>query len=97
MSLVASDAAIASAARQLAPGTTILGFRIQPASLSYYSADGAVRRARDTEEIRAAASRGPLLIVTRRRHERVLRDAGIPLYVWLDTRRHLLYATVPVS
>ena len=60
-------------------------------------ADGAVRRARDTEEIRAAASRGPLLIVTRRRHERVLRDAGIPLYVWLDTRRHLLYATVPVS
>jgi 4-amino-4-deoxy-L-arabinose transferase-like glycosyltransferase len=97
VSLVASDAAIASAAHRLAPGATILGFKIQPASLSYYAAGGAVRRARDTDEIRAAASRGPLLIVTRRRHERALRDAGIPLYVWLDTRRHLLYATVPVS
>lgn len=97
VSRVASDAAIASAAQRLAPGTTILGFKIQPASLSYYAAGGTVRRARDTDEIRAAASRGPLLIVTRRRHERLLRDAGIPLYVWLDTRRHLLYATVPVS
>lgn len=97
VSHVASDAAIAHAAQRLAPGATILGFKIQPASLSYYAAGGAVRRARDTDEIRAAASRGPLLIVTRRRHERTLRAAGIPLYVWLDTRRHLLYATVPVS
>jgi len=97
VSHVASDAAIASIAQRLAPGATILGFKIQPASLSWYAAGGAVRRARNTDEIRAAASRGPLLIVTRRRHERALRAAGIPLYVWLDTRRHLLYATVPVS
>jgi len=97
VSRVASDAAIASAAQRLAPGATILGFKIQPASLSYYAAGGTVRRARDAAEIRDAASRGPLLIVTRRRHERLLREAGIPLYVWLDTRRHLLYATVPVS
>jgi hypothetical protein len=37
------------------------------------------------------------LIVTRRRYEASLRAAGIPLYEWLDTSRHLLYATVPVS
>jgi 4-amino-4-deoxy-L-arabinose transferase-like glycosyltransferase len=96
VSRVASDAEIARLARDLAPGATIVGFRIQPASLSYY-ARTPVRRANLAEEVRAAAQEGPLLIVTRRRHEPSLRAAGIPLYVWLDTRRHLLYATMPVS
>jgi len=96
MSDVNSDAAIASFARRLAPGVTIVGYRIQPASLSYYSG-APVHRTRRLEEIRVAARKGPLLIVTRRRHAATLRAAGIPLYEWLDTRRHLLYATVPVS
>jgi len=96
VSRVASDADIALLARRLAPDATIVGFRIQPASLSYY-AHAPVRRANLPEEIREAASAGPLLIVTRRRHEPLLREAGIPLYVWLDTKRHLLYATMPVS
>ncbi len=96
VSRVASDADIARLARQLAPDATIVGFRIQPASLSYY-AHAPVLRANLPEEIRAAARQGPLLIVTRRRHEPMLREAGVPLYVWLDTRRHLLYATKPVS
>ncbi|MEW6269609.1 MAG: glycosyltransferase family 39 protein [Thermodesulfobacteriota bacterium] len=96
VSRVASDAEIARLAQQLAPDATIVGFRIQPASLSYY-AHAPVRRADRPEEIGASAREGPLLIVTRRRHEPLLRAAGIPLYVWLDTRRHLLYATMPVS
>jgi 4-amino-4-deoxy-L-arabinose transferase-like glycosyltransferase len=96
VSRVASDAEIAHLAHRLAPDATIVGFRIQPASLSYY-ARAPVRRANLPEEIRAAAREGPLLIVTRRRHEAMLREAGVPLYVWLDTRRHLLYATIPAS
>jgi 4-amino-4-deoxy-L-arabinose transferase-like glycosyltransferase len=96
VSRVASDADIARLAHRLAPQATIVGFRIQPASLSYY-ARAPVRRANLPEEVRAAAREGPLLIVTRRRHEALLREAGVPLYVWLDTRRHLLYATIPAS
>jgi len=96
VSQVVSDARIARLARELAPHATIVGFRIQPASLSFY-ASAPVRRARLPEEVGAAAQKGPVLIVTRRRHEPLLRAAGIPLHVWLDTRRHLLYATMPVS
>lgn len=96
ISRVASDANIASFARRAAPDAPIVGFRIQPASLSYYS-DKTVARTQEVEDIRAAAGRGPLLIVTRRRHVASLRAAGIPLYEWLDSSRHLLYATVPAS
>ena len=96
ISPVASDAAIASFARRRAPQASIIGYRVQPASLAYYS-DQPVRRTKENEDVRAAASKGPLLVVTRRRYAENLRAAGIPLYELLDTRRHLLYATVPVS
>ena len=49
------------------------------------------------ERIAAAAREGPVLVVTRARHTRTLRDAGVALEVRLDTRRHLLYATDPVQ
>jgi len=76
-------------------GLPLFAFRIQPASLAWY-ARVPVRRTRDEREIAAAARRGPVLVVTRARHAGRLRDAGIVLEPRLDTRRHLLYATVPV-
>lgn len=94
VSAVTSDAALAGPVRDAA--TPVYAYRVQPATLSYYARVD-VRRTRDVREIRAAARRGPVLIVTRRRHLRALEEAGIPLHLWLDTRRHLLYATGPVS
>jgi 4-amino-4-deoxy-L-arabinose transferase-like glycosyltransferase len=96
VSAVASDASIAEVVRRTPDAIPVIAFRVQPASLSWYGGR-AVRRVGDVAELRDAARRGPLLIVTRRRHEQALRDAGLPLHEWLDTRRHLLYATVPVS
>ncbi|MBM4242216.1 MAG: glycosyltransferase family 39 protein [Deltaproteobacteria bacterium] len=89
----ASDALLAPAVRD--SGLPLFAFRIQPASLAWY-ARVPVRRTRDEREIAAAARHGPVLVVTRARHARRLRDAGIVLEPRLDTRRHLLYATVPV-
>ena len=54
------------------------------------------RRTVDAREIAAAARRGPVLVVTRARYARGLEEAGVVLEQRLDTRRHLLYATVPV-
>jgi hypothetical protein len=93
LSEAASDASLARLADKLAPDVRVMSFRIQPASFSYYS-NRPVLRANLTDEVIAAAKQGPLLIVTRRRHEAKLRAAGIPLHEWVDTGRHLLYATI---
>ena len=90
----ASDESLARAARTLAPNMPALGYRIQPASFSFYM-DETVRRADHAQDIVRASEHGSLLIVTRRQHAIDLRLAGIPLHEWLDAGRHTLFATVP--
>ena len=93
VSRAASDAALATAVRDA--HLPVFAYRIQPATLAWY-AGVPVRRTMDEKEIAAAARRGPVLVVTRARHARGLERAGVALHEWLDPRRHLLYATVPV-
>lgn len=95
VSSVASDRALARAAAAR-PDLAAAGFRIQPASFSFYS-EKEVPRIDAVRELRARLRHGPLFIVTRRRHEPSLTEAGIPLHEWLDNGRHVLYATVPRS
>jgi 4-amino-4-deoxy-L-arabinose transferase-like glycosyltransferase len=93
LSRTTSDAALAEAAREA--GLPTFAYRIQPATFSWY-ARTPVRRTADAAEIARAAQRGPVLIVTRARYADGLRNAGLVPSTWLDTRRHLLYATGPV-
>lgn len=95
VSEVASDHALArlAAAR---PEFASTGFRVQPASFSFYSTSE-VPRVDAIQGLRARLRHGPLFIVSRRRHEATLTSAGIPLHEWLDNGRHVLYGTVPRS
>lgn len=93
MSRTASDAALAVAAR--ATGLPVIAYRIQPASFSWYFG-APVQRTADAKSIARAARSGTVLVVTRARYADGLRAAGLTPQTWLDTRRHLLYATGPV-
>ena len=93
VSHAASDQALAAAVRDA--GLPVYAYKVQPATLAWY-ARVPVRRTVDAREIAAAARRGPVLVVTRARYARGLEEAGVVLEQRLDTRRHLLYATVPV-
>jgi 4-amino-4-deoxy-L-arabinose transferase-like glycosyltransferase len=76
------------------PEMAAAGFRVQPASFSFYS-DREVPRIDEIDRLLARLREGPLFIVTRRRHEPALAEAGISVHEWLDTGRHVLYGTVP--
>jgi 4-amino-4-deoxy-L-arabinose transferase-like glycosyltransferase len=91
---IASDAGIARTAAALAPGVTIVGFRVHPASLSFY-ADAPVRKAREVAPVLRLAEAGPLLVVTREEDVEALRDAGLSLYRWTECERHCLFGTLP--
>jgi 4-amino-4-deoxy-L-arabinose transferase-like glycosyltransferase len=91
---VASDATLARTASALAPGVTIVGFRIHPGSISFYSG-APVRKAREVEEVVRLADGGPLLVVTRAGAAAVLRQAGLPLHQWTECERHCLWGTIP--
>lgn len=93
VSRAASDAELAAATRDA--GLPVYAYRVQPATLAWY-ARLPVRRTVDATEIAAAARRGPILVLTRARYASRLESAGVVLQQRLDTRRHLLYATVPV-
>lgn len=93
VSRTASDATLAAAARSA--GVPVIAYRIQPTSFSWYLG-ARVPRTADAAAIARAAREGPVLVVTRERHANGLRAAGIVPRTWLDTRRHLLYATGPV-
>lgn len=93
VSRTTSDAALAAAARDT--GLPTFAYRVQPASFSWYL-QTPVRRTADAAEIARAARQGTVLIVTRARYADNLRTAGLAPSTWLDTRRHLLYATGPV-
>jgi 4-amino-4-deoxy-L-arabinose transferase-like glycosyltransferase len=95
-SRAASDQAIAHAAERLAPGVPIIGFRVDAASLAFYTRRP-VKREDFPRDVRAAAARGPVLIVTQPRHTADLRAARIQLYEWLAAPRHRLYATIPMT
>lgn len=93
VSRAASDQILAAAARDA--GLPVYAYKVQPATLAWYGRIP-VRRTVDAREIAAAARRGPVLVVTRARYAHGLEKAGVVLQERLDTRRHLLYATVPV-
>jgi 4-amino-4-deoxy-L-arabinose transferase-like glycosyltransferase len=93
LSRTTSDADLAAAAREA--GLPTFAYRIQPATFSWY-VQTPVRRTADAGEIARAAQNGTVLIVTRARYAEGLRNAGLVPSTWLDTRRHLLYATGPV-
>lgn len=93
VSRTASDATLAIAAREA--GLPVVAYRIQPASFSWYLGT-TVRRTADAATIARAARGGTVLVVTRERYVDELRAAGLVPRTWLDTRRHLLYATDPV-
>jgi 4-amino-4-deoxy-L-arabinose transferase-like glycosyltransferase len=90
---VASDRSLADLAARH-PEIAATGFRVQPASFSFYS-QREVARVDEIDGIRERARGGPLFIVSRPRHARALATAGIAVHEWLDTGRHVLYATVP--
>jgi hypothetical protein len=96
VSRVASDAALARTASELAPGVPIVGFRIQPSSLSFYAA-APVSKLRDVDAVLERARNGPLLLVTREKGAAILRQAGLELHRWSDRDclRHCLYGTQP--
>jgi 4-amino-4-deoxy-L-arabinose transferase-like glycosyltransferase len=93
VSAVASDASLAKLASRR-PEIAVASFRVQPASFSFYS-EREVMRFDETRDVVARIHEGPLLLVSRRRHEATLAQAGIPLHEWLDTGRHVLWGTVP--
>ncbi|MBY0279558.1 glycosyltransferase family 39 protein [Candidatus Binatia bacterium] len=93
VSRTTSDAALAAAAR--ATGLPVIAYRIQPASFAWYFGTP-IQRTSDAQSIARAARTGTVLVVTRERYAGGLRSAGITPRTWLDTRRHLLYATGPV-
>lgn len=93
VSAVASDASLAEIASRRAD-IPVASFRVQPASFSFYS-EREVIRLDETRDVQARLREGPLLLVSRRRHEKTLTEAGIPLHEWLDTGRHVLWGTVP--
>jgi 4-amino-4-deoxy-L-arabinose transferase-like glycosyltransferase len=93
VSEVASDAALARLASRR-PEIAVASFRVQPASFSFYS-EREVMRFDEIRDVQSRLREGPLLIVSRRRHEATLAQAGIPLHEWLDTGRHVLWGTLP--
>jgi len=94
VSRVASDVALARIADDLAPGVPLVGFRIHPASLSFYSAS-TVRKLRDVDDVVAIARAGPLLVVTRAEDAEALQRAGLALHQWTECERHCLWGTMP--
>ena len=92
VSEVASDHSLARLAASH-PEMGLAGFRVQPASFSFYS-EREVLRLDDIKRLRARLQDGPLFLVSRHRHEAALAAAGITVHEWSDTGRHVLYATV---
>ena len=92
VSEVASDRSLARLASSH-PEMGLAGFRVQPASFSFYS-EREVLRLDDIKQLRARLQDGPLFLVSRRRHEAALAAAGITVHEWSDTGRHVLYTTV---
>lgn len=91
---LASDRHLARFAEERAPGLPLVGFRLHPASLAFYS-PGPVRKETDVEEVRRLAAEGAIVVLARERDERALEDAGIRLHRWTPPGRHGLYGTTP--
>jgi len=89
----ASDAILADAMRGLGSEVKLIAFRIDPASLAFYTRRD-VRRVDWDGEVRIAADAGPVLIVTRARQSGDLSAVGVPLHTWFEGPRHSLYATI---
>jgi 4-amino-4-deoxy-L-arabinose transferase-like glycosyltransferase len=91
---VASDHSLARLVARLAPDVEAAGFRVQPASFSFYS----TRTASQVDvpaEIDLQLRNGPLLILTRRKYLPQLLESGHELHEWADNGRHVLLATFP--
>lgn len=93
-SMIASDRHLASFAAERAPGLPLVGFRLHPASLAFYS-PGRVRKEVDVEEVKRLAAAGPIVVLARERDERALAEAGLRLHRWTAPGRHCLYGTTP--
>jgi 4-amino-4-deoxy-L-arabinose transferase-like glycosyltransferase len=94
-STVASDRHLARFAAERAPGLPLVGFRLHPASLAFYS-PGRVRKEVDVEEVKRLAATGPIVVLARERDERALAEAGLRLHRWTAPGRHGLYGTTPI-
>lgn len=91
---IASDRHLARFAAERAPGLPLVGFRLHPASLAFYS-PGAVRKEVDVEEVKRLAASGPIVVLAREKDERALEEAGLRLHRWTPSARHCLFGTTP--
>ncbi len=91
---VASDRHLARFAEERAPGLPLVGFRLHPASLAFYS-PGPVRKETDVEEVKRLAASGPIVVLAREKDERALEEAGLRLHRWTPRARHCLFGTTP--
>ncbi|MFM7144375.1 MAG: ArnT family glycosyltransferase [Alphaproteobacteria bacterium] len=91
---LSSDRHLARFAAERAPGLPLVGFRLHPASLAFYS-PGPVRKETDVEEVKRLAAAGPIVVLAREKDERALEEAGLRLHRWTEPGRHCLFGTTP--
>lgn len=92
---IASDRHLARFAARAAPGVPLVGFRLHPASLAFYS-PGPVGKTTDVERVKRLAAAGPVLVLARERDEIALEEAGLHLYRWTRCERHCLFGSNPL-